>query len=353
MKEFPRLLAEANSHPYLRIIPAADLQNCESAITLSKEGYVSIFGKNEGYSKDVRPTTWNAIEGIEMFDADFINTLETALKPIEKFRKKEGTWDLDTWSYADKPSKPDVAPPEAIVICFDLSWSMNDNPGNNWTREENTFTKFVEIRQVFEQTIARMKSYHLLSNYVGVVTFSSRDVARSVTELTQLSNLPAGFKEMMQTEDCHGMTALWDALEKAKKMLVAFKEQHPKAKLRIIALTDGDDNESLKKPSDLCKELYNAEIILDSVVIGPGDTTDLFKMSKHTGGYAFYPTTRVLLNQVYLLEPFLDISARPDIQRIPIVDYSKSTPKDADMKTSYEFPRCRPHPLEKGTYISL
>ncbi len=79
-------------------------------------------------------------------------------------------------------------------------------------------------------------------------------------------------------------TALWDGLNVAKEMLVAFQAQHPKTKLRIIVLTDGCDNHSSTTPEAICRELYTAEIVLTPIVIGSGETADLFKISKHTGG---------------------------------------------------------------------
>jgi len=117
-------------------------------------------------------------------------------------------------------------------------------------------------------------------------------------------------------------------------MLVSFKMQNPKTKLRIIALTDGEDDVSVARPEAICRQLYAAQIVVDSLVIGSAWTHDLFRISKHTGGYAFRPLTRLLLFQTFLLEPFLDISARPDIVQVPIPnDYSTSIPKAPDMQT--------------------
>jgi hypothetical protein len=136
-------------------------------------------------------------------------------------------------------------------------------------------------------------------------------------------------------------------------MLSAFKISYPKTKLRVIALTDGEDNASHVKPEVVCTAMFNANIVVDSLVIGTTKTKDLFKISKHTGGYAFNPTSRLLLFQTFLLEPFLDIHARPDILRVPIINWSTSTPKEADMKTVYDFPPCRPRELQTGDFISL
>ncbi|KAH0538551.1 hypothetical protein FGG08_004884 [Glutinoglossum americanum] len=350
-KEFSLLLASANANQRFRMTAPNDLdETFGTAITLSKEGYVSIYGMNAGYFKDLQPSTWNAITGTDLLDTNPGQSLLQTLQPVIKQRKLEGTWEVDEWEHASAPALDFASPQEAIVICFDLSYSMDDSLGESWIGAPNGLRKLDEAKQVFENVIARMVGYHMVSNYVGVVTFSSRNAVDISMELSRLSK---EFKSMMGNKGANGCTALWDALKKGKDMLVAFKSKHPKTKLRIIALTDGEDNESKTKPDELCKELYDAEVVLDSIVIGSSSTTDLFKMSKHTGGYAFCPTSRLLLFQTFLLEPFLDISARPDIERVPITFYSTSAPKKPDMKSTYDFPPCRPHPLESGSFVSL
>jgi hypothetical protein len=351
--EFSRLINEANTHPQFRMRGPKSLENLPTGITLSKEGFVSIYDTNEGHFKDLRPTTWNAISGTEMLGTDFMQTLETALRPIVKERTMQGSWALDDWQDMALQLPVDKNPQEAIVICFDLSCSMIEKLGYAWIGAPNSFSKLDETKQVFENVILRMRGYHILANFIGVVTFSTKQKVKIVKELTQLSQLPSTFCKIMENENCQGCTALWDGIDKAKEMLIDFKRKNPLSKLRIIALTDGKDNDSVKGPAPLCQELYDANIVLDSLVVGSRKTQDLFKMSKHTGGYAFVPSSRVLLYQTFLLEPFLDITARPDIERVPIADYSTSTPKEADMKTTFEFPPCRPQLLETGSFVAL
>jgi hypothetical protein len=350
-KEFHRLLTAANASPQFRMTAPKDLDTTfTNAITLSEKGYVSIYHMNVGYFKDLQPSTWNAITGTDILDTNPGQTILRALEPIMKQRKLDGTWEVDDWEYTGGHALDLASPQEAVVICFDLSSSMNDNLGYSWIGASNSMSKLTEAKQVFENVIARMVGYHLISNYVGLVTFSSPSRIHVSMELSRLSK---DFKDMMGDRNATGCTALWDALNRAKEMLIAFKAKNPTTKLRIIALTDGEDNDSETKPEELCQGLYEADIVLDSLVIGSVSTSHLFRMSKHTGGYAFRPTSRLLLFQTFLLEPFLDISARPEIEKIPITDYSASTPKKPDMVSVYDFPPCRPHHLQSGSFISL
>lgn len=136
-------------------------------------------------------------------------------------------------------------------------------------------------------------------------------------------------------------------------MLVEHKTKHSDVKLRIITLTDGINNDSQAMPADVCAELYKHNIVLDAIVIDTNETTDLFKIAKHTGGYALHPQNRTALFQIFLLENFIDIRTRPDIVKVPIHDYSSTVPKFADLKTMFDLPPCRPHENQNDHFIAL
>ena len=106
-------------------------------------------------------------------------------------------------------------------------------------------------------------------------------------------------------------------------------------------------------PDTICNELYYADIVLDAIVIGSNKTLDLFKIAKHTGGYAFCPKFRSALFQIFLLETFIDIKTRPDTAKPVLFDYFSSLPKPADMQNTFDFPPCRPHPNQHDQFISL
>jgi uncharacterized protein YegL len=357
-RQFSQLLMAANASQNYQLKPpkALDeaLYNC---ITLSADGYVSQFGTADGEFKDAKKHMWNAVSGTVILDAEPGDDIAKALESIKKRRLQEGTWDVDEWGALPEARAADgndlASPEEAIVICFDLSYSMNDPLGENWTGAPNDITKLTETKQFFENVIGRMLGYQLVKSYISVVTFSRSTRIRVVRQLSRITRQQE-FADMVKDLSGSGTTALWDAIETAKDILIEFKRLNPKTKLRVIALTDGEDNDSVSTtPAALCRDLYDAEIVLDSIVIGSSSTTNLFKLSKHTGGYAFEPSSRLLLFQTFLLEPFLDISARPDIVRVPVDNYEATVPKPADMQTIFDFPPCRKHQLEEGNFVSL
>jgi hypothetical protein len=230
---------------------------------------------------------------------------------------------------------------------------MESPLGRGWIEGQNTLSRLDEAKQVFRNAISRMVGYHLVDTHVGLVTFSGSYQIEVAAELSQVRQ---DFNNKLEDVSTVSSTAIWDALQKSGEILVSFKLDYAETKLRIIVLTDGEDNTSFAKPDAVCKYLYDSEIVVDSLVIGTTSTSGLFKISKHTGGYAFCPSLRLLLFQTFLLEPFLSLSARPNIVRVPFEDcggYAHSLPKEPDMKTVYDFSPCRPHKLESGEFISL
>lgn len=63
------------------------------------------------------------------------------------------------------------------------------------------------------------------------------------------------FRNSVRYTNCHGDTALWDALELARENLLAYAEKFPEAKKRIICLSDGEDTKSLHSKEEVCHAL--------------------------------------------------------------------------------------------------
>jgi Mg-chelatase subunit ChlD len=65
------------------------------------------------------------------------------------------------------------------------------------------------------------------------------------------------------------MTALYSALIKASESLLEFKKKYPLTILRIIALTDGEENKNTSTPELAALKIISSDIILDSFIVGP------------------------------------------------------------------------------------
>lgn len=358
--DFDNLLETTNQAGVFRMVGPLHLANTQSSklpiITLDSAGFVSIYGQNVALCGDGSYFTKNTIRGEEnMSDTNPGQYLLHKLAPIMMERKADHTWEVDAWSEVGISNNMS-SPEEAIVICVDISGSMEAEMGAGWVEGQsdiganlvqNQFSRLTEVKDVFKNMVSRISAYNL-PTHLGLVTFSRR-----VDVLQPLTPVLLNFQNRLDKVHAGGQTAIFDAIRKAKAMLIDLKARHPDLKTRIVVLTDGEDNSSFTFAPSLCRELYFTDIVLDAIVIGTDATSDLFKFAKHTGGYAFCPKTRSALFQIFLLETFIDLKTRPSINKPILYDYATSMPKSADMQTTYDFPPCRPHPNQNDHFISL
>lgn len=356
--DFNNLLTATNRSDAFKLAGPHQLKKAiVPIISLNKDGYVAIYDFNSRVCGEVYPTIWNIISGEESLSStDPGQFLAQKLQTIIAQRKKMHCWEVDAWTEDNGLIGTVSSPEEAIVICVDRSGSMEESMENSWmpgSRDSRTvnqnLSRLSEVKEVFQNFVARTAAYKT-STQLGLVVFSDRS---NVTVTQGITPVLYDFKDRLMDITPVGLTAIFDALMKAKDMLVQFGAQNPTSKLRIIVLTDGDDNNSSNPAHHVCSELYNANIVLDSIVIGTISTDTLFKLSKHTGGYAFCPKNRSALFQIFLLETFIDIKMRPDIKKVPIHNFAISSPKLADMQSTFDYPQCRQHPNQNDSFINL
>lgn len=362
--DFDNLLATTNQVPAFKMVGPLQLVECTSAslpiITLDGDGFVSTYDQQDAACGEREFYTWNSIKGHQSLqETNPGQHLLQKLEPIISKRKKNKTWEIDAWTTSAMDHDM-TNPEEAVVICVDLSTSMARVMDNGWVENQKAkavktlsqrdkFSRLNEAQETFRNLVSRVSAYSL-PTHMGLVTFSHQ----KKVEISQpLTPVLLNFQHHLDNVCTDGRTALWDGIDKAKEMLKSLKAKHPGAKCRIVALTDGDDNDSSLTPSKVCSDLYDNDIVLDAIVIGTKMTSDLFKIAKHTGGYAFCPKSRSALFQIFLLETFIDIRSRPDIVKTPITDWATSVPKAPDMKDRFDIPRCRPHPNHNDNFLSL
>jgi hypothetical protein len=351
--DFDNLLQTTNQVDEFKMVgPLLLAKSALPVITLDKYGYVSLYDMEDRGCGDSYPYTENIIKGTDHMKGD--DPGQYLLKNITELipeRKKELTWEVDRWE-DDGVIGANGPPSEAIIVCVDQSLSMRTVMPAGWMDAQLTqddLSRLSETKDFFKNLYARVMGYKL-PVHLGLVTYSDQF---NVEIKQQITPLMFEFRDSLKDLQARGNTAIFDALTKAKDMLVAFKEKNPEAKCRIILLTDGEDNSSRVTPETSCRALYQHDIVLDAVVIGTKRTRELFKIAKHTGGYAFCPQSRSALFQIFLLETFLDIRTRPEIVKVPIVNYPLSPSKQADMADPMDFPPCRPHPNQDDTFIPL
>jgi hypothetical protein len=356
-------LETANQVDAFNMVGPLQLAACTSdslpIVSLDADGFVSIYDQEDIECGERAFFTWNIIQGKKrMPETNPGQYLLQKLEPIIVRRKKENSWEIDAWT--ESVMKKDLrVPDEAVVVCVDTSGSMGLEMGRGWIdarekskaskkiAEQDQLSRLTEVKDVFRNLVSRISAYNL-PVHLGLVTFSAQSSVKQ-----SLTPVVLNFQCQLDYVSATGYTAIWNAIVTATQMLISVKANYPGTKCRIILLTDGDDNRSTYNPFDVCSKLYTNDIVLDAIVIGTDSTKDLFKIAKHTGGYAFNPKTRSALFQIPLLETFIDIKTRPDIVKVPITNFHNSKPKLADMPNSFDFPQCRPHINQDDYFIAL
>jgi Mg-chelatase subunit ChlD len=124
----------------------------------------------------------------------------------------------------------------------------------------------------------------------------------------ELTPIFENFRRQLDRVSATGDTAIYDALDTARSILVNFRSDLPRLRKRIVIVTDGADTKSGMSAVDVCRSLQKAGIIVDSVQVGDQSDALLHAISTATGvdtsrisspdsltwvigGYRFLPST--------------------------------------------------------------
>lgn len=193
-----------------------------------------------------------------------------------------------------------VPPDEAIVVILDISGSMDED-----FYESDDLTRLGVVKAFFNAYADRTMAYNL-KNVISLVFFDDRYILKcGFTELFMQ------FKELVNKAKSKGTTALYTALQLAAQSLVEFKKKYPDTMLRIIALTDGEDNRSKHKPQDVANYIVKNRIILDSFVVYD-KCNSLKQITMATGGKCFCPKSIQEGLRLFEYETILTAKCRKD-----------------------------------------
>ncbi|KAF1351667.1 hypothetical protein EJ07DRAFT_168877 [Lizonia empirigonia] len=187
-----------------------------------------------------------------------------------------------------------------------LVLKLNLGPTPNLRAEQHkTLSRLDVLKQMFDAFINRLLAYSF-QTHVGLVTFgTTASVSQNITHAVE------NFRYQLNNMVAEGDTAIWDSIALASDQLQQFAARYPKAKLRIICISDGEDNKSTRLVHDLASELAHAKIVVDSFCISDTDNTALRTLSYMTGGYKFKPATLEEAMAICEMKPVLSQLERP------------------------------------------
>ncbi|KAJ7719267.1 hypothetical protein B0H16DRAFT_407841 [Mycena metata] len=217
--------------------------------------------------------------------------------------------------------------------------------------ESKKLTRLHLLKELFNVFLNRAGSFDTaVSLVLGLVTFSAH--ASVEQELTPIFE---NFRHSLERAEAGGDTAIYDALDAARRTLSQYRPDLPNLRKRIIIVSDGEDTSSGASAQEVCLALQRARVVVDSVQVGPRSDPVLHAISVATGGYRFAPRTSLAdALSIFDLETMLYSGERPSRARKPFVTsyrhlhgYQDMHIYPVDLITVDKFPPRIEHPLLK------
>lgn len=105
----------------------------------------------------------------------------------------------------------------------------------------------------------------------------------------ELTPIFENFRQSLERSEAGGDTAIYDALDSARRMLTQYRTDLPNLRKRIIIVSDGEDTSSDASAQQVCLALQRARVIVDSVQVGPRSDPVLHAISVATGTLQLLP----------------------------------------------------------------
>ena len=221
-------------------------------------------------------------------------------------------------------------------------------------RDARAMSRLDTSKYIFDNLVNRSLAYDL-NTHIGLVTFSTSPLlAQNVTHALE------DFRSSSNKMKSNGDTAVWDALALACHHLSDYAERFPNALRRIVCLSDGLDTCSKKQVHDVCQELMNNNIVVDSFCIGDEDNVALRTVSWFTGGYKFIPKSLDAAMAISEMEPVLNqndrVSRPSNVLTKPLTQLNftnASINAKADVVNRDVFPQRKQHPSLQDSFIAI
>ncbi|OHT12150.1 hypothetical protein TRFO_18140 [Tritrichomonas foetus] len=185
----------------------------------------------------------------------------------------------NTRKITDTMDKKDVT--QIVFIVVDESFSMS-------CPFDYGATRFDAARQFFVTFASRCYTFHTSTLY-GLISFT-----HSVYVRNELNPLTLDFEKAIDSIRPNGATSMFSAMKVAAERMINLTKnrEYPNATLRIILLTDGDDNRSSQSDINALPSLiYQYKIRVDSVIIGRELEHRLVALTRMSGGVILAPNT--------------------------------------------------------------
>ena len=141
-------------------------------------------------------------------------------------------------------------------------------PPSSSAHKRKTLSRLDVLKQMFDAFINRLLAYNL-QTHVGLVPFgTTASLSQGITHAVE------DFRHHLNNMRASGDTAVWDSIALAMDQLQQYASKYPKSKLRIICISDGEDNKSNRLVHELAAQLVGYKIVVDSFCLGKLHSVD-------------------------------------------------------------------------------
>ncbi|KAL4469643.1 hypothetical protein ABPG74_004896 [Tetrahymena malaccensis] len=189
-------------------------------------------------------------------------------------------------------------PAEAIVVIYDVSGSMKSGFFN-----DPLISRIGAVNAFFSAFADKTLAYEY-NHIVQLYWFDDR--IEKKCEFTKDMN---HFIKLVDDANPRGSTRLYDALMEGINSLLQIKKKYPNIILRLIAMTDGEDNQSKYKPEEVAKQIVMNRITLDSFVVSK-ESFGLKTITHASGGRCYCPQDLAIGMKLFEIETILSVRGR-------------------------------------------
>ncbi|XP_041956466.1 uncharacterized protein LOC121715137 isoform X1 [Alosa sapidissima] len=279
---FSQMKEGLDSYPHLQVTPPLQLKNggveAPCLINLS-ENSLGVYAQNPKGGEDV--SIFNCLSGKQ----ETVN--------LQKLAERLGD------NRTDQSVRTTKTPKEAIMVLLDTSSSMSKE-----CYSETKMRKLDAVKQLFYAFANRSMAYDF-PHLISLVTFGT-----GVKIMHRFTENLEKFKEHVQSLQADGCTPLYDALAKSASELSKIRATFPECRLRVICLTDGNDEGSNSTAVSVVNKLLSNSIVVDGILVGEVVNNVLHGISNVTGGCCFKPDTSKMALKLFEMETVLSLESR-------------------------------------------
>jgi len=366
---------ESTLHLVLRLRGGSSVTDDWQAVDLVQDDATSIVSWLEAHGlgkyveKIIEVTDAEHIDDLRLLEGDMIEeVIKTAsLKLVSAQKLRNAIAELRSTGSPTKKSKAELpqetgpsgyptpqegestvlvsqAVQECVAICIDHSGSMGTpfaevtvNVVQGTTKASVAErTRMEAVKAMFYAFRDRVESMGQGNHNLGLIQFDNR-----VEQMLDVTPRLDRFESIVDDMEKRGQTAIYSAIIEAVNMLGRHFTAETQTDLRILVLTDGQNN-SGAPPQEALEAANQIGAVVDAIIVGPNPDANLRKIVNATGGECYQISTLGEGFELLEAEGVVSLRARrgdtdkPPFQKRQTVSFSSISEKSMTQGASVQ-----------------